>query len=43
LHLINGARILVPQALTLIQPKKGKVVLIDKILLTSWALNSSPI
>ena len=31
-HLINGAKILVPQALTLIQPKKGKVELIDKIL-----------
>jgi hypothetical protein len=33
LHIINSARILVPQALTLIQPRKGKTDLVDGILL----------
>jgi hypothetical protein len=33
LHTINGARILVPQALTLIQPQPGKSNMIDGILL----------
>jgi hypothetical protein len=33
LHIINSARILVPQALTLIQPRKGKAEMINEILL----------
>jgi hypothetical protein len=39
LHTINGGRILVPQALTLIQPQPGKADLIESILLALLGSN----